>query len=123
LFLGLERFLKLPRKTREDLTVPSNSPMSLASMLHEAPESSLLRLLSAAADFCVVLNKVGVAQLAQANSAYLRKELKLFGFDNWLGKAWEDLVTIESRAKVLARLYCAIGQTPLCARRSSVATN
>jgi transcriptional regulator PpsR len=111
LFLGSERFLKLPRKTREDLTVPANSPMSLASMLHKAPESSLLRLLTAAADFCVVLNKVGVAQLAQANSAYLRKELTLFGFDTWLGKAWEDLVTIESRAKVLAMQRDCIAQS------------
>jgi transcriptional regulator PpsR len=102
LILGSERFLKSPRKTRDNSVADQLAEVSLSSLLNDAPELSLLRLISAAADFCVVLNKVGVVQLAQANSAYLRKELKLYGFDQWLGKACEDLVTIESRAKVLA---------------------
>jgi transcriptional regulator PpsR len=111
LTLGSERFLKLPRKTREDLIVPSLSSVSLSSMLHDAPESSLLRLLAAAADFCVVLSKVGVVQLVQSSSAHMRKELKLYGVDGWVGKSWEDLVTIESRAKVLAMQRDCIAQS------------
>jgi transcriptional regulator PpsR len=98
--------LKSPRQSRVNTSIHASvapeAATSLPLLLSAAPDSTLLSFIAAAADFYLVLNKLGVVQEAQANSSFLRKELKLYGFDQWLGRACEELVTVESRPKVLA---------------------
>jgi transcriptional regulator PpsR len=103
--------LKLPRQTRDHATVAPQVAMSLSSLLLEAPDSTMLSLIGAAGDFYLILNKLGAIQQAQANSTFLNKELKLFGSDHWVGKACEDIVTQESRPKVLAMQRDCVART------------
>ncbi|MEL6963612.1 MAG: PAS domain-containing protein, partial [Pseudomonadota bacterium] len=54
------------------------------------------RLITAAADVALVLNKDGIIQ----DFAFDSQELDFEGADSWLGKPWIDTVTRESRPKV-----------------------
>ena len=54
------------------------------------------RLITAAADVALVLDKDGVIQ----DFAFDNQELGFDGTDGWLGKPWIDTVTVESRPKV-----------------------
>ncbi len=54
------------------------------------------RLITAAADVALVLNKDGIIQ----DFAFDGQELDFKGADSWLGKPWIDTVTRESRPKV-----------------------
>lgn len=54
------------------------------------------RLITAAADIALILDKDGVVQ----DMAFDEQEFELEGAEGWLGKPWIDTVTIESRSKV-----------------------
>jgi len=53
-------------------------------------------LIAASADVALVLDEAGVIQ----DMAFGTEELFGHGYQNWLGKSWRDIVTIESRPKV-----------------------
>ncbi|NJO38046.1 MAG: transcriptional regulator PpsR [Rhizobiales bacterium] len=61
------------------------------------------RLITAAADVALVLDRNGVI----LDLAFDNRELDLEGAEGWLGKAWIDTVTIESRPKVQELLDAA----------------
>ena len=63
------------------------------------------RLITAAADVALVLDKDGVIQ----DFAFDGQELNFEGADNWLGKPWIETVTRESRPKVEELLKNASG--------------
>ncbi len=63
------------------------------------------RLITAAADIALVLDKDGVV----LDLAFDDQDLELQGADAWLGKPWIDTVTVESRPKVLELLKNASG--------------
>jgi transcriptional regulator PpsR len=82
----------------------TNASIAFPELLVQAPLDSLLELLKAASDFSVVLNKLGVVQRVEIHTEELLKELPFFGSNSWVDRAWADLVTIDSRPKVVALL-------------------
>ena len=64
----------------------------------------LSALLQASSDFVLKLNKIGTILEVQINSESLVKDLESAGSNEWVGSAWPDTVTSESRQKVIALL-------------------
>lgn len=92
---------EVPRVVRQFRSVKD----SLGSIDAEATA----RLITAAADVALVLDKDGVI----LDLAFDGDELDLEGGDRWLGKSWIDTVTIESRTKVQEILDAATaGEAP-----------
>lgn len=63
------------------------------------PESAA-KLLAAAADVTLILDREGIVRDVAFGSEGLQAE----GYDNWIGKPWTETVTVESRPKVAALL-------------------
>lgn len=94
---------RLPIEQMSKLKSPS-SAVGFSEMLSQAPLESLLELLKAASDFSFVLDKLGVIRSVEVHTEELLKELAHFGSDAWIDKSWTDIVTIDSRPKVVAML-------------------
>ena len=76
-------------------------------------------LLAAAADVSLIVDSDGVIlDIAVGNDALTGE-----GFDSWLGKAWADTVTIESRAKVQSLIEEASGENMGRARQVNYASS
>ena len=69
---------------------------SVKDSLGSIDAEATARLITAAADVALVLDKDGVIQ----DIAFDSQELDLEGANSWLGKPWIDTVTVESRQKV-----------------------
>ena len=57
---------------------------------------TLARLIGIASDIALIMDNQGVVQ----DVSVRKSELAVLGCQNWVGKAWADLVTSESRVKV-----------------------
>lgn len=66
------------------------------------------RLIAAAADVALIVDGDGVIR----DLAFGSDELLREGYDDWLGKAWADTVTVESRPKVEALLRDSRAKAP-----------
>ena len=77
------------------------------------------RLITAAADVALVLDKDGVIQ----DFAFDGQELDFEGADSWLGKPWVNTVTVESRPKVEELLRSAAGKEQPAWRQINHASN
>ncbi len=64
------------------------------------------QIIAAAADMALIIDRSGVVKDLAFRNPRLQKDLKSVG--SWLGRAWIDLVTIESRPKVEALLDDAL---------------
>jgi transcriptional regulator PpsR len=125
--------LKTPRNTqvsvadtsRDAAWAPSSSAVSmpLADYFSHSATSTLYELLSAASDFSLGLDKLGVIRALDIHRESAQKELKRFVSQQWLGKAWVDVVTPESRPKVVALLREAAMRVSKVAVKKSVARN
>jgi transcriptional regulator PpsR len=57
-------------------------------------------LIAAASDVALVMDEAGVIR----DVAFGSEELSSHGYQDWIGKSWSEIVTVESRAKVEASL-------------------
>lgn len=78
---------------------------SVKDSLGSIDAEATARLITAAADVALVLDKDGRI----LDIAFDKEELDLEGAESWLGKAWVDTVTVESRPKVEEILKNAAG--------------
>lgn len=67
------------------------------------------QLIAAAADVALIVDAKGVIRDVALSSEDLAQE----GFDEWVGTAWIDTVTVESRSKIEELLRDAASKTPL----------
>lgn len=67
------------------------------------------KLIAAAADIALVVDGKGIVR----DVAFGNDEIPKEGFDKWVGKAWIDTVTIESRPKIEELLQDAADNAPL----------
>jgi len=70
-------------------------------------------LISAAADIALVIDSQGIIRDVTLNSPDLIQE----GYENWVGQAWQDTVTVESRDKISEMLREAGTHAPLRRRQ------
>jgi len=78
---------------------------SIKDSLGNVDAEAAARLITAAADIALVLNRDGVI----LDIAFDGEELDLKGAEAWLGKRWIDTVTIESRPKIEEMLQEVVG--------------
>lgn len=82
----------------------------------EAPQQSLAgldpeataSLIAAATDVALIVDGKGVIRDVSVGS----DDFALEGYQKWIGRSWEDTVTLDSRAKVAALLRDAAARTP-----------
>ena len=81
---------------------------SVKESLGKIDVEATARLITAAADVALVLDKNGIVR----DLAFDSQEIDLEGAEDWLGKPWIDTVTVESRPKVEELLRNASAASP-----------
>ncbi len=71
------------------------------------------KIISAAADIALVLDKQGIVK----DVAFGSEELSKAGLGSWIGRAWVDTVTVESRHKIDELIKQASSETPTAWRQ------
>jgi transcriptional regulator PpsR len=125
--------LKTPRSTQVSvadlakdglLASPSGGlSQPLVEYFSNSAASTLHELLCAASDFSLGIDKLGIIRALDIHRESAQKELKRFVSQHWLGKAWVDVVTPESRPKVVAMLRDAAMRASKVAAKKSNARN
>ena len=73
---------------------------STAHTLGQLNPEEIANLVEASADISLTLNSAGVIQ----SIAFGNPDLRSPNLENWVGKSWIDMVTVESRPKIQALL-------------------
>ncbi len=97
---GRSEFARIDLERGTDRVKPFESPLL---SLQGVDAHSAARLIAAASDVALVLDRQGVIR----DVAFGSDELAPDGLDGWVGRRWTDVVTVESRPKVEALLQDA----------------
>ncbi len=80
---------------------------------HQGVDASAIpELICAGSDFSLQLNKLGEVLSYHCPNSVLQKDLLIYGAENWSGRTLDQLVTIESKPKILACLRESAGRKP-----------
>lgn len=80
-----------------------NSTTSPALVLGQLNPDEVAHIVQASADISLTLNQDGIIQ----SIAFGNPDLRSSSTENWVGKNWLDVVTVESRPKIQALLQDA----------------
>ncbi|HAJ18843.1 MAG TPA: hypothetical protein DCL95_02075, partial [Rhodospirillaceae bacterium] len=94
--------------TRADSSMNGGAPSAKPMLLSLDPQQAG-SVVAAAADITLVMDSDGTIRDLAGGS----EDLTQFGFDEWLGKSWFDIVTIESKPKLKAMLESAANAAAL----------
>lgn len=90
---GRSELAKMGVEWGADSVKPFDSPLA---SLGGVDAKSVARLVAAASDVALVLDGQGVIR----DIAFGSQDLAPDGYDDWVGRRWADVVTVESRSKV-----------------------